>query len=121
MVNNRPIKIRIDTGSPVPLILESQFNKVIALKPITVDYRGENDNKIKVKEKLQQTLNWTVQSINWNHNQKHTPITWSRLDGKAGNHPRIRKIQPKHQPHKQDGKHSKPRYNDTKALAQQTI
>ena len=46
-VNNRPIKFVIDTGSPVTLIPKSKFNKVRALKSITVDYRNVNDNKIK--------------------------------------------------------------------------
>ena len=50
-VNNRPIKFIIDTGSPVTLIPKSKFNKVTTLKPITVDYRDVNDNKIKFEGK----------------------------------------------------------------------
>ena len=47
LVNNRPIKFIIDTGSPVTLIPKSKFNKVTTFKPITVDYRDVNDNTIK--------------------------------------------------------------------------
>ena len=51
LVNNRPIKLIIDTGSPVTLIPKSKFNKVTTLKPITVDYRDVNDIKIKFEGK----------------------------------------------------------------------
>ena len=47
LVNNRPIQFLIDTGSPVTLIPQSNFNKVTTLKPITVDYRDVNNNKKK--------------------------------------------------------------------------
>ena len=47
MVNNRPIKFIIDTGSPETLIPKSKFNKVTTLKPRTVDYRDVNDSRMK--------------------------------------------------------------------------
>ena len=51
LVNNRPIRFIINTGSPVPLIKKSKFNKVTTLKPITVDYRDVKDNKIEFEVK----------------------------------------------------------------------
>ena len=51
MVNNRPIKFIIDSGSPVTLIPKSQFNSTTPLKPIETEYRDVNDNRIKFEEK----------------------------------------------------------------------
>ena len=35
LVNNRPIKFTIDTGSPVTLIPKSKFNNTTVMKPVT--------------------------------------------------------------------------------------
>ena len=51
LVNNRPIKFIDDTGSPVTLIPKSKFNNITTLKPVTIDYRDVNDNKIKFEGK----------------------------------------------------------------------
>ena len=47
LVNNRPIKFIIDSGSLVTLIPISQFNRITPLKPIGTEYRDVNDNWIK--------------------------------------------------------------------------
>ena len=44
LVNNRPIKFIIDSGSPVTLIPKSQFNSTTPLRPIGTEYRDVNDN-----------------------------------------------------------------------------
>ena len=46
LVNNRPIKIIVDTGSPVTLVPKLKFNKITDINPILEDYRDVNDNKI---------------------------------------------------------------------------
>ena len=51
LVNNRPIKFIVDTGSPITLIPKSKFNKITTMKPVTIDYRDVNDNKIKFEGK----------------------------------------------------------------------
>ena len=37
LVNNRPIKFIVDTGSPVTLIPKLKFNKITAVKPVSED------------------------------------------------------------------------------------
>ena len=51
LVNNRPIKFIIYSGSPVTLIPNSQFNKITPLMPIGTEYRDVNDNRIKSEGK----------------------------------------------------------------------
>ena len=46
LVNNRPVKFIIDSGSPVTLIPKSQFNGITPLRPIGTEYRDVNDNRI---------------------------------------------------------------------------
>ena len=45
LVNNRPIKFIIDSGSPVTLIPKSQFNKITQLRLLEMQYREVNDNQ----------------------------------------------------------------------------
>ena len=51
LVNNRPIKFIIDSGSPVTLIPKSQFNKLTSLHPLETEYRDVNDNRIRFEGK----------------------------------------------------------------------
>ena len=51
LVNNRPIKFIIDSGSPVTLIPKSQFNKLTPLHPLETEYRDVNDNRIRFEGK----------------------------------------------------------------------
>ena len=51
LVNNRPIKFIVDSGSPVTLIPKSLFNRITPLKPLKIEYRDINDNKIKFEGK----------------------------------------------------------------------
>ena len=46
LINNRPMNIIVDTGSPVTLIPKLKFNKITAVKPVSEDYRDVNDNKV---------------------------------------------------------------------------
>ena len=51
LVDNRPIKFIIDSGSPVTLIPKSLFNGITPLKPLKTEYRDVNDNRIKFEGK----------------------------------------------------------------------
>ena len=51
LVNNRSIKIIVDTSSPVTLIPKMKFNKIFTIKPVTEDYRVVNDNNVNSKVK----------------------------------------------------------------------
>ena len=51
LVNKRPIKFIIDSGSPVTLIPKSLFNGATPLKPLKTEYRDVNDNKIRFEGK----------------------------------------------------------------------
>ena len=51
LVNNRPFKFIIDSGSPVTLIPKSQFNKLTPLHPLETEYRDVNDNRIRFEGK----------------------------------------------------------------------
>ena len=51
LVNNRPIKFIIDSGSPVTLIPKSKYNGITPLRPIGTEYRDVNDNRIKFEGK----------------------------------------------------------------------
>ena len=51
LVNNRPIKIIIDRGSPVTLIPRSIFNNITQLHPLKTAYRDVIDNRIQLEGK----------------------------------------------------------------------
>ena len=51
LVNNRPIKFIVHTGSPVTLIPKLKFNRITDMKPVLEDYRDVNDNKTKFEGK----------------------------------------------------------------------
>ena len=51
LVNNRPIKFIVNTGSPVTLIPKSKFNEITAVKPVSKNYQEVNDNRIKFEGK----------------------------------------------------------------------
>ena len=64
LVNNRPIKFIIDSGSPVNLFPKSQFNGITPLRPIETEYRDVNDNRIKFEGK-------TTASVEINGERNH--------------------------------------------------
>ena len=51
LVNNRPIKFIIDSGSPVSLMSKSQFNKITPFRPLEAEYRDVIDNRIRCEGK----------------------------------------------------------------------
>ena len=51
LVNNRPIKFIIDSGSPVTLIPKPLFNNITQLHPLKTEYRDVNDNRIQLERK----------------------------------------------------------------------
>ena len=51
MVNNRPIKFIIDSGSPVTLLSNSQFNNITPLHLLKTEYRDVKDNRIQFERK----------------------------------------------------------------------
>ena len=51
LVNNRPIKFIVDTGSPVTLIPKAKFNKITTIRPVLEDYRDVIDKEIKFEGK----------------------------------------------------------------------
>ena len=51
LVNNRPIKIIIDSSSPATLIPKSQFNRISPLRPRETEYSDVNDNRIQFEGK----------------------------------------------------------------------
>ena len=53
LVNNRPVKFIINSGSPVTLISKSQFNKtkITPLRPLETKYSDLNDNRIRFEGK----------------------------------------------------------------------
>ena len=51
LVNNRPIKFIIDSGSPVTLITKLQFNTITPLRPLETEYKDVNDNRIRFEGK----------------------------------------------------------------------
>ena len=67
LVNNRPIKFIIDSGSPVTLIPKSLFNNITPLKPLETEYRDVNDNRINFEGK-------SIAKVNVNGKQKHLEI-----------------------------------------------
>ena len=51
LVNYRPIKFIIDSGSPLTLVSNSQYNRMTALKLLETDYRIVYDNRIRFEGK----------------------------------------------------------------------
>ena len=51
LVNNRPIKFIVDTGSPVTILPKTTFKTITTIRPVSEDYRDVNDNKIKFEGK----------------------------------------------------------------------
>ena len=51
LVNNRPIKFTIDSGSPVTLIPKQMFNQITPMRPLQTEYRDVNNNKIQFEGK----------------------------------------------------------------------
>ena len=51
LVNNRPIKFIIDSGSPLTLISKSHFNEITPLRPLETESRDVNDNRIRFEGK----------------------------------------------------------------------
>ena len=51
LVNNRPIKFIIDSGSPVTLIPKQMFNRITTMRPLQTENRDVNNNKIQFKGK----------------------------------------------------------------------
>ena len=51
LVSNRLVKLIVDSGSPVPLIPKSHFDKITSLKPIETEYRDVNDNRTRFEGK----------------------------------------------------------------------
>ena len=86
VVNNRPIKFIIDTGSPVTLIPKTRFTEVTAIKPVTMDYRDVNDNKFEGKTKAKRRVGRYKTTIGGiDNNQKHSLTTRILLDERTGN------------------------------------
>ena len=67
MVNIRPIKFIFDTGSPVTLILKTKYNNITTMKPVTIDYRDINDNKIKFEGKTTANIEIDGTGDNWSY------------------------------------------------------
>ena len=86
LVNNRPIKFIVDTGSPVILIPKTKFNNITTMKPVTVDYRDVNDNKIKFEGKTTANIeiDGTKRQSELLITTKQTPITRARLSEETG-------------------------------------
>ena len=51
LVNNRPIKFIIDSGSPVTLVPKQLFNHITPIHSLHTEYRDVNNNKIKFEGK----------------------------------------------------------------------
>ena len=52
LVNNRPRKSIVDTGSPVTIISKRKFSNITIFRPVTEDYRDVNDNRTKFEGKM---------------------------------------------------------------------
>ena len=64
MVNNAPIKLIIDSGSPVTLIPQRLFTKITEVEELKTNYEDVNDNKIyflRQTKALVKTNNTTLQ------------------------------------------------------------
>ena len=79
LVNNRPIKFIIDSGSPVTLIPKSLFNRITPLKSLKTEYRDVNDNRIKFEGKTTATV-----EINGKRNDLEILITTKKTNPLLG-------------------------------------
>ena len=79
LVNNRPIKFIIDSGSPVTLIPKSLFNGITPLKPLKTEYKDVNDNKIRFEGKTTATV-----EINGQRNNLEILITTKKTNPLLG-------------------------------------
>ena len=79
LVNNRPIKFIIDSGSPITLIPKSQFNRKTPLRPIGTEYRDVNDNRIKFEGKTTASV-----EINGKRNELELLITTKKTNPLLG-------------------------------------
>ena len=79
LVNNRPIKFIIDSGSPVTLIPKSLFNGITPLKPLKTEYRDVNNNKIRFEGKTTATV-----EINGQRNNLEILITTKKSNPLLG-------------------------------------
>ena len=79
LVNNRPIKFIIDSGSPVTLIPKSLLNRITTLKPLKTDYRDVNDNRIKFEGKTISTV-----EINGKRNDSEILVTIKKTNPLLG-------------------------------------
>ena len=87
LVNNRPIKFIIDSGSPVTLIPKQKFNGNTTIYPLHEEYRDVNNNKTKLEGKTMATLEMEGEKGKiraTDHHKKNKPITWIRLDETPG-------------------------------------
>ena len=57
LVNKRPTKFIVDTGSPVTLIPKARINKITTISPVLEDYRDVNDNKKLFEGKTMTNIN----------------------------------------------------------------
>ena len=78
LVNNRPIKFIMDSGSPVTLIPKLLFNRITPLKPIGIEYRDVNDNRMKFERKT------TASEINGKRNYLEVLITTKKTNPLLG-------------------------------------
>ena len=79
LVNNRPIKFIIDSGSPVTSIPKSQFNGTTPLRPIGTEYRDVIDNRIKFEGKTTAS-----EEINGERNNLEIMITTKKTNPLLG-------------------------------------
>ena len=79
LVDNRPIKVIIDSGSPVTLIPKSLFNRITPLKPLKIEYRNVNDNRIIFEGKTT-----AIVEINGKRNDLEILVTTKRTNSLLG-------------------------------------
>ena len=90
-VNEQPIKFIVGTGSPVIMISKTKLNYITAIKPVTEEYRAVNDNKMKFEGKETAIIERYKEATGFiNNNTSTTHTTHTRLDKKAGHHPKKR-------------------------------
>ena len=87
LVNNRPIKFIIDSGSPVTLIPKQMFNQITQMRPLQTEYRDVNNNKIQFEGKTiaNVEINGETKKLELlKTTKKNESITWTRLDETTG-------------------------------------
>ena len=86
LVNNRPIKYIIDSGSPVTLKPEQKINGITTIYLLHEEYRDVNNKKIKFEGKTMANLEMDGEKTRYtDHHKKNKPITRIRLDETSGN------------------------------------